>query len=388
MRNPEVFIIILNWNGWQDTIQCLESIFQSSYLNFQAVVLDNASDNNSVEKIREWVEKSGKDPRQKKSMACAKPKAVVFHTRQSAEQSASRFEENRLERMKASYLVLIQTGANRGFAGGNNIGIRYALSRGADYLLLLNNDAFFRTPDTLSLMVDFMEKNPDAGACGGRLFYPDGSLQQSYGHFPSVLMTVGSLFPLHKLLPQQWLKGVKRSNVVPGEGLRTPVRIDWPSGACLMARRSMIDEIGVLDEEYFLYMEETDWCRRMKSGGWERFYVPGAEVIHRFGGSPGNTAAAMLLRHLESRFIYYRRHFSRTALAVVSVAYLLRALWSAPLWTAAQFVLPAGRKYRAREQARYWRLAFRLSRKAMKNPVPAGFEKAVLLKKAASERHA
>ncbi|OGW47990.1 MAG: hypothetical protein A2078_08995, partial [Nitrospirae bacterium GWC2_57_9] len=288
------------------------------------------------------------------------------------------------------YLVLIQTGANRGFAGGNNIGIRYALSRKADYILFLNNDAFFRTPDALSIMVEFMEMTSDAGACGGRLFYPDGMPQQSYGHFPSVLRTVAYLFPLYKLLPRGWLTGVKRSNVVPDGATNIPVRIDWPSGACLMARRSMIEEIGLLDERYFLYMEETDWCCRMKASGWQRYYVPGAEVIHRFGGSPGNSADIMLLRHLESRFIYYRRHFSRTAVAVLSAGYLVRAVWSTSLSTAAQYVLPAHRRERARENVRYWLLAFRLSRDALRQLISEriAFKEPVHVKKTAPERHA
>jgi GT2 family glycosyltransferase len=227
----------------------------------------------------------------------------------------------------------------------------------------------FRTPGALSLMIGFMERNPYAGACGGRLFYPDGRPQQSYGHFPSVLRTLAYLFPLYKLFPVRWFARVKRSNVVPDDAVRTPVRIDWPSGACLLARSSMIQGIGMLDERYFLYMEETDWCLRMKSCGWERYYLPGAELVHRFGGSPGNAGSAMLLRHLESLFIYYRTHFSRAARILVSAGYLVRAAWSTSFSTARHSVFSGHQKARADESARYWLLALRLSTDEFKNLV-------------------
>jgi GT2 family glycosyltransferase len=251
-------------------------------------------------------------------------------------------------------LITIQTGANLGFAGGNNVGIRYALAQQAEYILLLNNDAFFRAPEALSTMLRFMEQTPRAGACGARLLYPDNSPQQSYGNFPAFLRILAYLFPLYKILPQRWLKGAKRSNVVPDAAIKEPLRIDWPSGACLLVRSQTIAEVGLLDEQFFLYLEETDWCYRMQAQGWDRYYLPGAEVIHLFGSSLGKAAKPMLTYHLESQFIYYQKHFSPAVFVLTMGSYLLRSLWSVPYWRLAAVLFSAENRSRALERATYW----------------------------------
>jgi GT2 family glycosyltransferase len=263
---------------------------------------------------------------------------------------------------------MIQTGANLGFAGGNNVGIRYACAQNADYILLLNNDAFFRSTEALSAMIDFMERTPHAGACGGRLFYTDGSPQQSYGNFPAVLRILAYLFPMYKLLPHRCLKRVKRSNVVPDDTVQEPIRIDWPSGACLMVRVKTIEQVGLLDEQYFLYVEETDWCFRMQAQGWDRYYLPQVEVIHAFGGTVRNSSVSMQSYHLESQFTYYQKHFSKQALAVVAAGYMLRSFISVPFCKIAARVLP-DRRINSMENTNYWLLALHLAMTAMRRLV-------------------
>ena len=362
--NPKVAILIVNWNGWKDTLQCLESVFGQELPNCRTVVIDNGSRNDSVAKIRDWA--TGK--------ICStlerahEPVTLISYSRETAERGGSAVEEQRLAAAGDRGLVLIETGTNLGFSGGNNVGIRYALAQGADYILLLNNDAFFRSPDTLPVMLDFMERTPRAGACGGRLFYPNGEPQQSYGNFPALPRALAYLFPLYKLLPSQLVNQLKRSNVVPDDSIREPLQVDWPSGACLMVRSQTIQDVGMLDERFFLYMEETDWCLRMKARGWDRYYLPRAEVVHTFGGSVAKTSTSMRQYHLESQFAYYRKHFALSALSVVAAGYLLRSSFSILLWKL-MCALDLVAKSPSPE-VQYWRRARRLAAASIRNSFP------------------
>ncbi|SNB47968.1 glycosyltransferase family 2 protein [Geobacter sp. DSM 9736] len=359
--NPRVAIVIVNWNGWEDTLTCLESILRVPIPCCRTIVVDNGSRNDSVTRIREWAAPGRKTA----------PVTLVSYDRETAEQGGSPLGERALNAAGTGSLAVIETGANLGFAGGNNIGIRYARAWGAKYILLLNNDAFISSPDALPAMIEFMERTPRAGACGGRLLYPGGDPQQSYGHFPAVPRTLAALFPLYRLLPSKWLKGVKRSNVVPDRKIREPLQVDWPSGACLMVRTEAVAEVGMLDERYFLYMEETDWCLRMKVRGWDRYYVPQAEVVHAFGGSVGKTSTPMKAYHLESQFTYYRKHFSPAGLATVAAAYLLRSCFAIG-WIGLSSVFARRGNAASSPEAAYWQQARRLAAAALGSFIPTG----------------
>lgn len=367
---PKTFIVVLNWNGWEYTLECLESLCRCTCPNCRIVVIDNGSTDDSETRIREWADGKRTAPaRFTHGDMIAKPLPITSYTKEMAERGGSPAEEQRMASFCTRSLVMIQTGANLGFAGGNNVGIRYACTRDAEYILLLNNDAYFRSPETLSTMIEFMERTPRAAACGGRLFYPDGSPQQSYGNFPAVLRILAYLFPWYRLLPQRWLKRAKRSNVIPDGTDQKPLRIDWPSGACLLVRAKALEDVGLLDEQYFLYVEETDWCFRMHGKGWDRYYLPQAEVIHAFGGSVSGAPVSMQRYHLESQFTYYRKHFSSQTLAVVATGYMLRSPFSALYWKVAALVLSGSPRIKALENVAYWLLAFSLAMTAMRGIV-------------------
>ena len=280
---------------------------------------------------------------------------------------------------------MIETGKNLGFAGGNNVGIRYALAHDADYVLLLNNDAFFRTSETLPILVDFMERHTRAGACGGTMSFPDGSPQQSYGNFPTPLRMLAALFPIYRMLPRGWVPGEKRSCVVPDGGQRKPVRIDWPSGACLMVRRQVIEEIGLLDEQFFLYLEETDWCYRMQERGWGGFYVPQAQIGHAFGGTVNKTSVSMRRYNLESQFVYLNKHFTRPARVVLGAGYIVRASSSLLLGWALRPMLPR-RRHPSEDQREYWRFALSLGAATLTGAVAGRRRSAIVAGKAAGRK--
>ncbi len=383
---PKVFILILNWNGWRDTIACLESVYRASYPDYQVVVLDNGSHDDSVNRILAWAAGTEeKTATGKLGISVRKPLPVISYDRQEAERGGR--PEEQAAGGAASPLVLVRTGANLGFAGGNNVGIRYAMARGADYILLLNNDAFFRASDSLSLMTGFMERTPRAGACGGRLFYPDGLPQQSFGNFPALWRVLANLLPLYKLVPSRWLKGLKRANVVPDDTIRTPLGIDWPSGACLMVRGETVRDVGMMDEEYFLYVEETDWCFRMREKGWDRYYLPEVEVTHVFGGSVRKASTSMRRFHLESQFLYYQKHFPRPAQAAAAAGFFLRSLVTIPCWQTAAWFCFGNACSAARENREYWRHAFRLSATALHRFVSKKYEEAPSSADAPAVRH-
>lgn len=348
--HPNVAVLILNWNGWKDTLECLEALFKSTYPNFRAVVLDNKSENDSVARIREW--------------AAGKTSRHVYYDRRIAEQGGLPQDEEKIG-TDLHPVVVIQTGANLGFAGGNNVGLRYALKRGADYVLLLNNDALLRSPSALSSLVEFMEQHSDAGAAGGRLVYPDGTPQTSYGRFPTVPHTLACLYPLYKLLPAGLFDRFRRSNIIPSETITEPVRIDYPSGACLLVRRKAIEEVGLLDERFFMYAEETDWCLRMMKSGWDRYYVPQAEVAHKYAASFGTGTLKMRRYHLESLFKYFRKHVPPFSLAILAFGYFIRALFSVGVGTIAARASGDG-SASARSEVDYWSFVRRKSLELLK----------------------
>lgn len=264
---PQVFICILNWNGWEDTIECLESVLRSSYSNYRIVVLDNASTDNSYTKIRDWAERKVKvaspfltDQRDTKEIY------VAFYNRDTAEQGGDPQVESKLNSMLGNqYLVFIQTGANLGYAGGNNIGIRYALALQADYVWLLNNDTVIEH-DALQAMIVLAEQYPEAGMLGSKLLLYDK---------PNCLEAIGGAkflvkSPLGQEDRGQW-EQVKE--------------MDYIFGASLLVKRATIMDTGLMDEDYFLYCEEIDWNIVARRKKWQLLYCPKSLVYHKLSKS-------------------------------------------------------------------------------------------------------
>ncbi len=162
---------------------------------------------------------------------------------------------------------------NRGFAAGNNAGMREA---GGEYVLILNPDITI-LPGQLEALVAFMDEHPKVGLAGPRLVNPDGSLQYSTYKFPSLWL------PIFRRTILGGLPGVKsrlRQYQMMDWDHLVSRPVDWMLGACLIARRAAVNEVGLMDERYFLYVEDTDWCRRFWDKGWQVWYVAGVELVH------------------------------------------------------------------------------------------------------------
>ncbi len=205
---------------------------------------------------------------------------------------------------------LVVNGENRGFARANNQGIA-ALTppspapggSGVRAVLLLNPDTVVR-PNAMETLVAFLEGHPRAGAVAPRLLYPDGTLQENAFRFPTLWQSFFDTFPLHGRLLRSRLNG--RYQEMYGE---EPFTIDHPLGACLLLRAEALEQVGLLDEGYFMYVEEVDLCYRIKQAGWEIYHVPAAEVVHYGGQSTSQMAERMFVELHRSRFRFFTRHY-------------------------------------------------------------------------------
>ena len=194
--------------------------------------------------------------------------------------------------------VRVVESENRGLGAGWNVGIRETASR---YVLLLNADAWLRE-DALARLVAFADGRPRAAVVGPRLLNPDGTLQRSVRGFPTLWRLATEYFFLRKLAPRTRALNAFYAGGFDHDEVR---EAEFVMGACMLVRRDAIDDVGPLDEEFFLFSEETDWCYRFRQAGWEVLFFPGAECVHVGGAAHGGRLyRENLLGHL--RFL--RKH--------------------------------------------------------------------------------
>lgn len=241
--------MLVNWNGWQDTIECLESLRQIDYSNYRIIIIDNDSSNNSVEKIREYAES-------------ARSTSMTEYTRKEAENGAK--HEVLRDRSLSMKLVMINNEKNLGAAEGYNVAIRYALKENsADYVLLLNNDVIV-DKNFLKELVRVAESSLEIGIVGSTIYRYDK---------PDVVDFAGENIILWE-----------------GRGIRyhgqfvAPQEVDKIDGACMLIKRNVFEKVGLIDSDFFMYWEETDFCQRAKKG-YKMVYVPAAKIWHKIAAS-------------------------------------------------------------------------------------------------------
>lgn len=282
-------VILLNWNRWQDTIECLESIFRLDAQDFRVVVCDNASGDGSMEKIRQWARGelaagcANEQLRELTSPPVPKPVAFVEMTREQAERGAASEE---------APLTLIANGANLGFAGGNNVALRYALrDPQCEHFWLVNNDTVVQ-PEALSAMLRLMRQRPEVGLCG--------SLNLSYHHPKEVQAEGGRPYC-------RWTARVQTPPLRMVEELDSqPPPMDYVSGASMLASRAFLETIGLMEESYFLYFEEHDWAMRAK-GKFQLGYARESVIYHKEGATIGSSADRMKRSLLSEKYLSRNR---------------------------------------------------------------------------------
>ncbi len=243
-------------------------------------------------------------------------------------------------RERFPHVHLIENNTNLGFAAANNQAIRASTGR---HVVLFNSDAL-ALPGALTAMVHFLDEHPVVGAVGPRLINRDGSFQASYARFPTLFSELSLLAGVARW----WLGPYAPSpRPMPGE---PPHPVDWVAGAALMVRRTAIDQVGLMDEGYFLYSEETDWCWRLGRGGFPVWYLPEVQIIHQAGASSQQQSARSYGLLYQSKLRFFARHYGAAAAWALRVAFLAGAALRLALWRGL-LILPA----RATQRPR-WRL--------------------------------
>jgi GT2 family glycosyltransferase len=260
--DPLVYILLLNWDGWRDTLACLDSLKHLAYKNYRVLVIDNGSSDDSINRIRE-----------------AYPS-----------------------------VLLIEAGANLGFAGGNNTGISHALESGAKYIWVLNNDTTVDS-DSLGAMVSIAEADPEVGAVGSVLYelnLPD-KIQAWGGGWVNLWLGFSRLY-------------------------RNPVladRLHFLSGASMLLRREAIDEAGSFDTGFFMYWEDTDLGFRLRKAGWKLAVTANSKVWHKGSSSLGGNNSLLDKYFDTSAVRFFKRHAPVPALpiAIGKFGRILKRQW-------------------------------------------------------------
>jgi GT2 family glycosyltransferase len=262
-------VIIVNWNTKDLLCQCLDSLTQTlKKIDTEIFVVDNGSTDGSVAAVRE----------------------------------------------KFPGVRLIENTVNMGFARANNQAI-YQSS--GEYLLFLNPDTRVKD-EAIPTMLSFMSCHAKAGLVGAQLLNADGSKQNSIANFPSLATELLNKSLLRRFFPEKF-PGKERE--YPG-----PIEVDSVIGACMLVRRETVEQVGLFDEGYFLFLEETDWCYRMKKAGWKIYHIPRAEILHFQGKSAGAEKGKARLEYYRSRYHYFRKNRGSFQSSVLSIGLIIRLL--------------------------------------------------------------
>lgn len=252
-----IAIIILNYNGWKDTIECLESLQKVEYPDYLAVVVDNGSSDGSIERIKSW--------------AAEKDVKVVEYEKEIAEDGGTKELEEELQKHpNDKKIVLIKNNANLGYSAGNNVGIRYAIKKGAEAILIVNPDVRFDDPEALRKMVNTMFSRADIFVIGPNIIDSEGNRQNPLRE-PTFIEECINPFLSALKKPLDYLLPIKSDK---------PCEVEKVSGSCLLIRTSFLKKIGLLDENVFLYCEEPILAAQVIKNKGKIVFVPSVAVIH------------------------------------------------------------------------------------------------------------
>lgn len=274
MTAPDISIVIVNWNTRQLLLDCIQSITETTTkCSFEIIVVDNASTDDSCEAV-----------------------AKEFPT-----------------------VRVIRNSCNLGFAAANNVGIRNASGR---YVSLINSDVIVNNA-CLDCMCAYMDSNPDVGVLGPKILNADSTVQYSCREFPGLwnsfcrALALDTIFPGSRLFTGSLMRFSKHDQVAP---------VDALSGCFWMIRREVLAEVGLLDEAFFMYSEDIDFCRRCWDKSWKVVYYPAVTSIHLGGGSSMRSPVRFELEGLRARLGYWHKHHGRVALALFVLISLLHQL--------------------------------------------------------------
>lgn len=281
-----VYILVLNWNGWKDTLSCLDSLIELNYNEYKIVVCDNNSSNDSVKRITDWYE-SKKDNH---------PYLVDADYQYLDSSNLDSFSS---QAKKGFYLI--QTGSNLGFAGGNNVGLRFALNQNdMSHVWILNNDTVVES-SALSALTNKVSTENKIGLCGSRMvyFHDRDKLQGIGGQYKPLLATT------RHIAEGEPADTVFDERVIEKE-------LDYVIGASMLITRACLEDVGLLSEDYFLYFEEFDYCQRLANRGYRFSIATDSWVYHKEGGSTESGRSVVSdFYQVRNRLIITKKYFPK-----------------------------------------------------------------------------
>ena len=287
----DVSIIIVNWNTKELLRDCLSSVYEhAGDIDYEIIVIDNASTDGSAEMVKN----------------------------------------------DFGQVILIENTENRGFAAANNQGMAVAKGR---YVLLLNSDTIV-LDNAIAKTVRFADENPRAAVTGCRVLNPDRTLQRTCFRFPSILNMLLSSTYLYKLFPKNRFFGREQMTWWDRNDVR---QVDVVTGCYMLVRREAIEQVGMMDEGFFIYGEETDWCYRFKNEGWKVMFAPIGQIIHFGGQSTAQRPVAMIVQLRLSILKFMKKHYSRPAYLTARFLVALFFAVRLPVWLAKVLIQPTMR---------------------------------------------
>lgn len=267
MGEPAVTIVILNWNGVEDTIECVESLKKVTYPDYNIAVVDNGSSGNDVEILK------------------------------------AKFGD---------YIDIIENGKNLGFPEGCNVGIRYALENGADYILLLNNDTVV-DPDFLSELVRMAESDPSIGIIGPKTYFYDE---------PNLLQFTWARIDLWRGMIFQ--PGANETDTGQCDEVH---EADYVQGSCFLIKRAVTENIGLMDPRYFSHWDECDYCMRAKRAGFRLVYLPQAKIWHKLARSGGKITGWFQYWNTRNCFLFMKKYATRWQIVTFTLWFFGLTFW-------------------------------------------------------------
>ena len=295
----DISIIIINWNTKDLLTNCIESVYRTTKnLSFELWVVDNGSSDGSVMAVKNFY----------------------------------------------PLVNIIENPHNLGFAKACNQALRRINGR---YAVLLNTDTIV-LDGTIETALDFMKKNKNIGLCGGQLLNPDGSKQNSIANIPTLATELLNKSLLRKLFPKKY----------PGKehDFINPIEVESIIGAFMIVRKEAIDDAGLMDEAYFFFFEETDWCMRMKNKGWRVVHHPDVKLYHLQGQSAKKVHIRARIEYWRSRYIFFKKHYGAASLVILKTGLLLKLLFS----LTSNFLLAAATLFSSKKAIERSNLYFRL----------------------------
>lgn len=273
MTQPDLSVIIVSWNVRELLKNCLRSVLAQQGVTMQIIVVDGASTDGSAAMVAE----------------------------------------------EFPQVALIACDENVGFPRGNNLGLERANGR---FILLLNPDTVVYA-DVFATMIAYLEKHPKVGVVGPQLLNEDGTVQSSRRRFPTLWTAFFESTWLQPFAPKAVLDHYYVRDVQDGE---TAV-VDWLMGACLLIRAEVVAQVGGLDEAYFMYSEELDYCRRVHQAGWQMVYFPQARVTHLSGKSSEQAVTHRHINFNRAKLRYFRKYHGRLAAGILRLFLLMSYGW-------------------------------------------------------------